>query len=55
MFDVVVVLVFQAAAMTNCTVELNSNTTNTHQRAQDLLAFINNITMAIDGGTSTLN
>lgn len=47
-------VVFQAAATTDRAGELHNSTTNTHQRAHDLLAFINNVTMDINGRTSKL-
>lgn len=44
---------FQEAAVTERVVDLDNSTTNTHQRAQDLLSFISNMTLDITGHMKT--
>lgn len=41
--------------MTDRVSELHNSTTNTHQRAQDLLAFINNMTLDINSNSLHLH
>lgn len=41
--------------MTDRESELHNSTTNTHQRAKDLLAFINNVTLDINGNSNSLH
>ncbi|XP_075883000.1 laminin subunit alpha-5 isoform X3 [Nelusetta ayraudi] len=45
----------KAAAMTDRVSELHNSTTDTHQRAQDLLAFISNVTLDINDILLTAN
>lgn len=41
--------------MTDRVSELHNSTTDTHQRAQDLLAFISNMTLDINGNCNSLH
>lgn len=43
------VVSFQSEVMTDRVGEVDNSTSDTHQRAEDLLKFINNITMDING------
>lgn len=46
---------FQASAVTDRAGDLQNDTENTHQRAEDLLSFINNVTMDIESETQDGN
>lgn len=41
--------------MTDRVSKLHNSTTDTHQRAEDLLTFINNITLDINGNSNSLH
>lgn len=41
--------------MTDRASKLHNSTTDTHLRAQDLLAFINNMTLDINGNSNSLH